>query len=58
MRTSPLSSPVPTYRPAEALAAKDVPNAGAHVLDAGHFALDTKVGGNSVLLREYMKAQK
>ena len=32
----------PTYRPAGSLAAKDVPNAGAHVLDAGHFALDTK----------------
>ena len=51
----PFGSPVPRYRCAGTLAAKDVPNAGAHVLDAGHFALDTKAGENSVLLREYMK---
>jgi hypothetical protein len=32
-----------------------VPNAGAYVLDAGHFALDTKAGGISVMLREFLK---
>jgi hypothetical protein len=32
-----------------------VPNAGAHVLDAGHLALDTKAGEMSVMLREFMK---
>jgi hypothetical protein len=43
------------YRRAGTLAAKDVPNAGAHVLDAGHFALDTKAGEISVMLREFLK---
>jgi pimeloyl-ACP methyl ester carboxylesterase len=37
---------------------KDVPNAGVHVLDAGHFALDTKADEIAALVREFMKAQK
>jgi pimeloyl-ACP methyl ester carboxylesterase len=37
---------------------KDVPNAGVHVLDAGHFALDTKADEIAALLREFMQAQK
>jgi pimeloyl-ACP methyl ester carboxylesterase len=34
---------------------KDVPNAEVHVLDAGHFALDTKADEIAVLVREFMK---
>jgi hypothetical protein len=34
----------------ETLAAKDVPNTEGHVLDAGHFALDTNAGETSVPL--------
>ena len=37
---------------------KDVPNAGVHVLDAGHFALDTKADEIAALVREFMKTQK
>jgi pimeloyl-ACP methyl ester carboxylesterase len=37
---------------------KDVPNAEVHVLDAGHFALDTKADEIAVLVREFMKTQK
>jgi pimeloyl-ACP methyl ester carboxylesterase len=37
---------------------EDVPNAHVHVLDAGHFALDTKADEIAHLLREFMKAQK
>jgi pimeloyl-ACP methyl ester carboxylesterase len=37
---------------------KDVPNAGVHVSDAGHFALDTKADEIAALLREFMNAQK
>src|SRR5437660_8898798 len=37
---------------------KDVPNAEVHVLDAGHFALDTKADGIAALVREFMTAQK
>jgi len=37
---------------------KDVPNAEVHVLDAGHFALDTKADEIAALVREFMKAQK
>jgi pimeloyl-ACP methyl ester carboxylesterase len=37
---------------------KDVPNAEAHVLDAGHFALDTKADEISTLVRKFMKAQR
>ena len=37
---------------------KDVPNAEVNVLDAGHFALDTKADEIAVLTREFMKAQK
>jgi pimeloyl-ACP methyl ester carboxylesterase len=37
---------------------KDVPNAEVYVLDAGHFALDTKAEEIAALVREFMKAQK
>jgi pimeloyl-ACP methyl ester carboxylesterase len=37
---------------------KDVPNAEVHVLDAGHFALDTKAGEIAALVREFMQTQK
>lgn len=36
---------------------KDVPNAEVHVLDAGHFALDTKADEIADLVRGFMKAQ-
>jgi hypothetical protein len=35
-----------------------VPNAEAHVLDAGHFALDTKAGEISVMLREFLERHR
>jgi pimeloyl-ACP methyl ester carboxylesterase/peroxiredoxin len=34
---------------------KDVPNAEVHVLDAGHFALDTKADEIATLVRAFMK---
>ena len=34
---------------------KDVPNAGVHVLDAGHFALDTKADEIAALVRAFLK---
>jgi pimeloyl-ACP methyl ester carboxylesterase len=37
---------------------KDVPNAQVHVLDAGHFALDTKADEVAALVRGFMSAQK
>jgi len=37
---------------------KDVPKAGVYVLDAGHFALDTKVDEIAALIRKFMKDQK
>jgi pimeloyl-ACP methyl ester carboxylesterase len=37
---------------------QDVPNAGVSVLDAGHFALDTKADAIAALLGEFMKTQK
>jgi pimeloyl-ACP methyl ester carboxylesterase len=37
---------------------KDVPNAEIHVLNAGHFALDTKADEIAALVREFMKTQK
>ena len=37
---------------------KDVPNAGVHVLDAGHFALDTKADEIAALISQFMKTQK
>jgi pimeloyl-ACP methyl ester carboxylesterase len=37
---------------------KDVPAADVHVLDAGHFALDTKADEIAVLVRQFMKTQK
>jgi pimeloyl-ACP methyl ester carboxylesterase len=36
---------------------KDVPDAEVHMLDAGHFALDTKADEIAALLREFMKTQ-
>ncbi len=37
---------------------KDVPKAGVYVLDAGHFALDTKVDEIAALIRKFVKNQK
>jgi pimeloyl-ACP methyl ester carboxylesterase len=37
---------------------KDVPNAEVHVLDAGHFALDTKADEIAALVTQFMKKQK
>jgi len=37
---------------------KDVPGAEVHVLDAGHFALDTKADEIAASLREFIAAQK
>jgi pimeloyl-ACP methyl ester carboxylesterase len=37
---------------------KDVPNADVHVLDAGHFALDTKAGEIAALIRSFMDTRK
>src|SRR5215813_2393130 len=37
---------------------KDVPNAEVHVLDAGHFALDTKANEIAALVRAFMKTQQ
>lgn len=37
---------------------KDVPNAGVHLLDAGHFALDTKADEIAGLVREFMRTLK
>ena len=36
----------------------DVPNAQIHVLDAGHFALDTKADEIAALVRGFMEVQK
>ena len=37
---------------------KDVPNAEVHVLDAGHFALDTKADEITDLVRQFMKSSR
>jgi pimeloyl-ACP methyl ester carboxylesterase len=37
---------------------KDVPNAQVYVLDAGHFALDTKADEIAALVSQFMKARK
>jgi pimeloyl-ACP methyl ester carboxylesterase len=37
---------------------KDVPNAQVHVLNAGHFALDTVADEIAALVRDFMKLQK
>jgi pimeloyl-ACP methyl ester carboxylesterase len=37
---------------------RDVPKAEVHVLDAGHFALDTKADEITTLVGQFMKAQK
>ena len=37
---------------------RDVPNAEVHVLDAGHFALDTKADEIATLIGQFMKTQK
>jgi pimeloyl-ACP methyl ester carboxylesterase len=35
---------------------KDVPNAEVHVLDAGHFALDTKADAIAAIVRKFASA--
>jgi len=37
---------------------RDVPNADIHILDAGHFALDTKADEIAVLVNEFMKSSR
>ena len=37
---------------------KDVPGAEVHVLDAGHFALDTKADEIAALVRDFVKTQR
>jgi pimeloyl-ACP methyl ester carboxylesterase len=37
---------------------RDVPNAEVHVLDAGHFAVDTKADEIAALVTQFMEAQK
>jgi pimeloyl-ACP methyl ester carboxylesterase len=37
---------------------KDMPKAQVHVLDAGHFALDTNADEIASLVSEFMKTQK
>jgi pimeloyl-ACP methyl ester carboxylesterase len=37
---------------------RDVPNAEAHVLDAGHFPLDTKADEIAALIGQFMNTQK
>jgi pimeloyl-ACP methyl ester carboxylesterase len=37
---------------------RDVPNAEVHLLDAGHFALDTKADEIVALIAQFMKTQK
>jgi pimeloyl-ACP methyl ester carboxylesterase len=37
---------------------KDVPNAQVHVLDGGHFVMDTKADEVAARVREFMEAQK
>ncbi len=37
---------------------RDVPNAEVHVLDAGHFALDTNADEIAALIGQFMKMQK
>jgi pimeloyl-ACP methyl ester carboxylesterase len=37
---------------------KDVPDAQVHILDAGHFALDTKADEVAALVRDFLRAQK
>ena len=37
---------------------EDVPNAEVHVLDAGHFALDTKADEIATLVSEFVRKQE
>jgi pimeloyl-ACP methyl ester carboxylesterase len=37
---------------------KDVPNAEVHIVDGGHFALDTAADDVAVLVREFMRTEK
>ena len=37
---------------------RDVPNAEIHVLDAGHFALDTNADEIAALISQFMRRQK
>jgi len=49
----------PSFELSEAEAyRRDVPKAEVHVLDAGHFALDTKADEIAALVREFMQAQE
>src|SRR5215471_3094527 len=49
----------PSFELSEAEAyRRDVPKAEVHVLDAGHFALDTKADEVAALVREFMQAQE
>jgi pimeloyl-ACP methyl ester carboxylesterase len=36
---------------------KDVPSAEVHVLEAGHFALDTRADEIAALVRQFMEAR-
>jgi pimeloyl-ACP methyl ester carboxylesterase len=36
---------------------RDLPNAGVHILNAGHFALDTKADDIAQLVRDFMKTE-
>jgi pimeloyl-ACP methyl ester carboxylesterase len=49
----------PSFDPSEPEACRrDVPKAEVHVLDAGHFAIDTKADEIAVLIGQFMKTQK
>jgi len=37
---------------------RDVPNAEVHIIDAGHFALDTRADEIAALVSQFMKRQK
>ncbi len=37
---------------------KDVPDAEVHILDAGHFALDTKADEIAARVRDFMQARR
>jgi pimeloyl-ACP methyl ester carboxylesterase len=45
----------PAFNQDGILASHNVPNAEVHVLDAGHFALDTKADEIAELVSEFMK---
>jgi len=37
---------------------RDVPNAAVYILDAGHFALDTKAAEIAALIDDFLKTEK